>query len=112
MPASEEATLLRIFVGEEERFEGQPLYEAIVGRALEMRMAGATVLPCPVGFGPRRHVRNALDVDAGPRSPVVVEIIDSDAKVEAFLPVVDGMIDSGLVTLEKVRAIFYRAKPS
>jgi hypothetical protein len=108
MPVFEEATLLRIFVGQEDSFEGQPLYQAIVSRALAARMAGATVLPGPVGYGQSRQVRTELNIDAGAQLPIVVEIVDTDRNVERFLPVLNTMIDSGLVTLEKVKAIFYR----
>lgn len=108
MPVFEEATLLRIFVGQEDSFEGQPLYQAIVSRALAVRMAGATVLPGPVGYGQSRQVRTELNIDAGAQLPIVVEIVDTDRNVERFLPVLNTMIDSGLVTLEKVKAIFYR----
>lgn len=111
LPDAEEATLLRIFVGEEDRFEGQPLYQAIVSRALAMQMAGATVFPGPIGYGQRRQVRSELNIDAGPRLPIVIEIVDTEQNIFRFLPVLDGMLDSGLVTLEKLRAIFYRHKP-
>lgn len=110
MPDAEEATLLRVFVGEEDRFEGRPLYQAIVSRALAMQMAGATVLPGPIGYGQRRQVRSELNIDAGPRLPLVIEVVDTEPNIARFLPVLDGMLDSGLVTLEKVRAIFYRRK--
>jgi uncharacterized protein len=71
-------------------------------------MAGATVLPGPEGFGRSRYVRSELNVDAGLRLPVVVEIIDSEEQINRFLPIVHEMVESGLVTLEKVRAIRYR----
>jgi PII-like signaling protein len=104
-----EAVLLRVFVGTDDRHGEQALYEAIVERAREMRMAGATVLPGPEGFGQSRHIRSELSVDAGPRQPMVVEIVDTDEQIDRFLPVLDGMMTSGLVTLEKVRAIHYRS---
>ena len=107
MQTPTEAVLLRVFVGEDDRHGGRPLYAAIVERALEMKMAGATVLPGPEGFGQSRHIRSELSVDAGPRQPMVVEIVDTEEQIERFLPVVDGMVESGLVTLEKVRAIRY-----
>lgn len=102
-----EAVLLRVFVGEEDRYRGQPLYEAIVALALERRMAGATVLPGPDGFGISRSLRTEINIDAGPRSPMVVEIVDTEERINRFLPALDDMMDSGLVTLEKVRAIRY-----
>ena len=104
-----EAVLLRIFVGADDHHGERALYEAIVERAREARMAGATVLPGPEGFGRSRHVRSELSVDAGPRQPMVVEIVDTEAQIDRFLPLLDGMITSGLVTLEKVRAIHYRS---
>ena len=73
-----------------------------------MKMAGATVLPSPEGFGRSRWVRSELIVDAGPRLPMVVEIVDSEENVDRFLPMLHEMVESGLVTLEKVRAIHYR----
>lgn len=114
MPELAEATLLRIFVAENDRLHGHLLYHALVEKARDMKMAGATVLPAPVGFGQSRMVRCELNVDAGPHLPVVIEIVDTEKNIARFLPAIDGMIDSGLVTLEKVRAVFYRraAQPS
>src|SRR5229473_1406160 len=109
MPMPVEAVLLRVFVGTDDRHGERALYEAIVRRAREMGMAGATVLPGPEGFGRSRHIRSELSVDAGPRQPMVVEIDDTDEQIDRFLPILDGMMESGLVTLEKVRAIHYRA---
>lgn len=107
-----EAILLRVFVGEEDRYGGRSLYQAIVATALERRMAGATVLPGPDGFGISRSVRTELNVDAGPRSPMVVEIVDTEDEINRFLPVINDMIESGLVTMERVRAIRYRRRDS
>lgn len=102
-----EAVLLRVFVGESDRFHGRPLAEAIVVKALELKMAGATVLPGPKGFGHARRIHSEINVDAAPRSPMVVEIIDAKEKIDAFLPAVDEMVETGLVTLEIVQARFY-----
>lgn len=110
MSVPSEAVLLRVFVGEEDRYGGHPLFQAIVAKALEMKMAGATVLPSPKGFGRSRYIRSELNVDAGPRLPMVVEIIDSEENVNRFLPVLHEMVESGLVTLEKVHAIHYRRR--
>jgi PII-like signaling protein len=105
-----EAVLLRVFVGADDCYGEQALYEAIVDRAREAGIAGATVLPGPEGFGQSRHVRSELSVDAGPRQPMVVEIVDTAAQIDRFLPVLDSMMTSGgLVTLEKVKAIHYRS---
>jgi uncharacterized protein len=100
-----EAVLLRVFVGTDDRHGEWALYEAVVERAREMKLAGATVLPGPEGFGQSRHVRSELSVDAGPRQPMVVEIVDSADQIDRFLPILDTMVASGLVTIEKVRAI-------
>ena len=108
MPELVEATLLRIFVAENDRCDGRLLYHALVETAQEMKMAGATVLPGPVGFGQSRISRSEINVDAGPYLPIVVEIIDTEQNIARFLPAIDGMIESGLVTLEKVKAAFYR----
>jgi uncharacterized protein len=114
MPEIAEATLLRIFVAENDRLHGHLLYSALVEKAQEMKMAGATVLPAPVGYGQSRIVRHELNVDAGPYLPVVIEIVDTEENITRFLSAINGMIDSGLVTLEKVKAVFYRkaAQPS
>ncbi len=104
MRAMDEATLLRVFVGEEDRHEGRPLYQVIVEQALALQLAGATVLHAPLGFGPSRRVRSELYTEGEDRRPIVVEIVDSQAKIDAFLPVLKSFVDSGLVTLEGVRA--------
>lgn len=105
-----EAVLLRVVVGEEDRHGGCVLYQAIVSRALKEKMAGATVLPALEGFGRSRYVRSELNVDAGPHLPMVVEIVDSEEQIDRFLPIVREMLESGLVTLEKVRAKRYRPR--
>jgi PII-like signaling protein len=98
---------LRIFVGEEDRYHGQLLYEEIVAKALEQGMAGATVLPGPEGFGRSKRLRTEANVDAGPRLPVAIEIVDTQEAIDNFLPVVHDIVQSGLVTLGTVRAIHY-----
>ena len=108
MPDITDATLLRIFVGEDDRMHGRPLYHFLVETARDMKIAGATVLPAPIGFGQSRAVRSELHIDAGAYTPIVIEIVDTEENIARFLPAIDGMIESGLVTLEKVRAIFYR----
>ena len=108
MPEMVEATLLSIFVAENDRLHGRLLHRALVAKAQEMKMAGATVLPAPVGFGQSRMSRSEINVDAGPYLPIVIEIVDTEENIARFLAVIDGMIESGLVTLEKVRAAFYR----
>ena len=110
MPARVDAVLLRVFVGTDDRHGERALYEAVVECALEMGMAGATVLPGPEGFGQSRHIRSELSIDAGPREPMVIEIVDTEEQIDRFLPVLGTMIESGLVTLERVRMIKYAAE--
>lgn len=106
-----EATLLRIFIGESDRWEGRPLYEAIVLKAREQHLAGATVLRGPMGFGKSSRLHTVKILQLSMDLPLVIEIVDSPAKIEAFLPQLDGMLRGGLVTLENVRVIDYRANP-
>ena len=101
------AILLRIFVGEEDEYEGRPLFEALVRVALKSEMAAATALRGPGGFGRSKNFRTALNVDAGSYMPMTVEVVDSPEKIEGFLLKIDSMVDSGLVTLEGVRAVHY-----
>ena len=100
----DEAVLLRIFLGEDDRAHGHPTYRVLVDRARAAGMAGATVLPGPVGFGPSGQMRSAINIDAGPRAPIVVEIVDDEAKITAFLHEIEALLETGLVTMEKVRA--------
>jgi uncharacterized protein len=103
-----EAVLLRIFVAENDRYRGKPMAQAIVSKALENHMAGATVFVAHDGFGRSRSIRTEInDIDAGPRLPVVIELVDSEEKINGFLLIVHQMIESGLVTLERVRALKY-----
>ena len=108
MEIPNDAMLLRIFIGESDRWRHQPLYEAIVMKAREMHMAGATVLRGPMGFGPSSRVHTAKILRLSMDLPFVIEIVDSEEKVNAFLPVIEEMIDGGLVTLERVKVIYYR----
>ena len=109
MQIPNEALLLRIFIGESDRWQHQPLYEAIVLKAREMHLAGATVLRGPMGFGKASRLHTAKILRLSMDLPLVIEIVDADEKINAFLPVLDEMIGGGLVTLEKVRVINYRA---
>jgi len=104
-----EATLLRIFLGESDRWKHQPLYEAIVLKALEMHLAGATVLRGPMGFGKSSRLHTAKILRLSMDLPVVIEIVDAEEKIQSFLPALDEMMKGGLVTLEKVKVIHYRA---
>jgi PII-like signaling protein len=100
--------LLRIFLGESDRHDGDPLYESIVLKAREAGLAGATVLRGAMGFGAssRLHTSKILRLSAD--LPLVIEIVDTEEKINAFLPTLDRMIGGGMVTLEKVRVIHYR----
>ncbi len=107
MQAPADALLLRIFIGEDDRYEGRPLYEAIVLRAREMRMAGATVLRGPMGFGRSSRLHTAKILRLSEDLPVVVEIVDRQDRIEALLPALDMMMTSGLVTLERIQVLRY-----
>ena len=106
-----EATLLRIFIGESDRWHHQPLYEAVVLKARELHLAGATVLRGPMGYGKSSRLHTAKILRLSMDLPLVIEIVDSEEKIQAFLPVLDEMMKGGLVTLERVRVIDYRANP-
>jgi hypothetical protein len=101
--------LLRIFIGESDRWHHQPLYEALVLKAREMHMAGATVLRGPMGFGKSSRLHTMKILRLSMDLPLVIEIVDAEEKINAFLPVLDEMMKGGLVTLEKARVIDYRA---
>ncbi len=108
-----DAVLLRIFIGEDDKSGRLPLYEAIVLKAREMQLAGATVLRGPIGFGHSSHIHTTKILRLSQDLPIVIEIVDSQAKIDAFLPALDGMMSSGLVTLEKVQVLQYgEAKPA
>jgi PII-like signaling protein len=109
MQIPHDATLLRIYLGESDRWEHKPLYEAIVLKAREMHLAGATVLRGPVGFGKSSRLHTAKILRLSYDLPLVIEIVDAEEKINAFLPVLNEMMKGGLVTLEKVRVIDYRA---
>jgi uncharacterized protein len=102
-----DAVLLRIFFGEDDKFEHKPLHEAIVLKAREMHLAGATVLRGPMGFGHSSHIHTTKILRLSQDLPLVIEIVDTREKIDAFLPVLDGMMTSGLVTLEKVQVLQY-----
>jgi hypothetical protein len=105
-----DAMLLRIFIGESDRWKHQPLYEAIVLKAREMHMAGATVLRGPMGFGKSSRLHTAKILRLSMDLPLIVEIVDTEEKIQTFLPLLDEMMRGGLVTLEKARVIDYRAE--
>ena len=104
-----EAVLLRIFLGESDRWEHLPLYEAIVLKAREQHLAGATVLRGPMGFGQASRLHTAKILRLSDNLPLVIEIVDSEEKINSFLPELEKMLGGGLVTLEKVKVLHYRA---
>src|SRR6187397_508707 len=93
--------LLRIFIGESDRWEGRPLYEAIVARARELGLAGATVWKGYMGFGAHSRVHTASVLRLSEDLPIIIEIVDAPERIEAFLPELDRMVQEGLVTLER-----------
>ncbi len=103
-----EAELLRIFIGESDRYHGKPLYEAIVLAARERNMAGATVLRGLMGFGAHSRMHTTKILRLAEDLPVVIEIVDKPDRIAEFLPELDKMIGEGLVTLERARVIAYR----
>jgi PII-like signaling protein len=116
MEIPRQAQLLRIFLGEAARFDGQPLYEAIVLKARENHIAGATVLRGGMGYGHASHLHTAKILRLSVDLPLVIEIVDSADKIQAFLPVLDGMMhqgeSSGLVTLENIQVLHYGRQPA
>jgi PII-like signaling protein len=107
MQLPEDALLLRIFIGESDRHDGRPLYEAIVLKARELHLAGATVLRGPMGFGRSSRLHTAKILRLSADLPLVIEIVDAEERTEMFLRALEPMMGSGLVTLEKVRVIRY-----
>lgn len=102
-----DAMLLRIFIGEDDKHEGRPLYEAIVLKARERHLAGATILRGPMGFGHSSRLHTTKILRLSEDLPIVIEIVDSEEKINGFLPELDRMMGSGLVTLEKVQVLQY-----
>jgi uncharacterized protein len=107
MQIPREAVLLRIFFGESDRFQRLPLHEAIVLKAREMHLGGATVLRGHIGFGHSSRIHTTKILRLSQDLPVVVEIIDSQEKIDTFLPVLDGMMSSGLITMERAEVLQY-----
>ena len=109
MKIPENGKLLRIFIGESDRWHRQPLYEAIVLKARELGLAGATVLRGPMGFGASSHLHTAKILRLSMDLPIVIEIVDTEQQINLLLPHLDEMVSEGLVTLEDVRVLKYRA---
>jgi uncharacterized protein len=107
MQIPKQALLLRTFIGEDDRADGAPLYEAIVMKAREMHLAGATVTRGAMGFGASSRLHTTKILRLSEDLPLVIEIVDSEDKINAFLPVLDGIMSSGLITLEKVQVLQY-----
>ena len=107
MTLPRDAMLLRVFIGEDAKFHHRPLYQAIVLKAREVHLAGATVLRGPMGFGHSTRLHSTKILDVRENLPLVIEIVDTEDKIKAFLPVLDDMMPSGLVTLEKVQVLMY-----
>jgi PII-like signaling protein len=108
MKLPSEAELLRIFIGESDKYAGRPLYEVIVHEARVRGMAGATVLQGALGFGANSRIHTAKILRLSEDLPVVIEIVDKPERIEAFLPELDRLIQEGLITREKVQVIAYR----
>jgi hypothetical protein len=109
MHLPEDGKLLRIFIGESDRWEHKPLYEAIVLKARELGLAGATVLRGPMGFGANSRLHTSKILRLSEDLPLIIEIVDTEEQINRLLPYLDAMVKEGLVTLENVQVIKYRA---
>lgn len=107
-----DAQLLRVFVGESDRWHGKPVYEAIVLKARELHLAGATVLRGPMGFGANSRLHTVKILRLSEDLPIVVEIVDTEEKIKTLLPHIDEMVTEGLVTIEQVHVIKYVSGPA
>jgi PII-like signaling protein len=109
MKIPQDGYLLRIFIGESDRWHGTPLYEAIVMKARELHVAGATVIRGPMGFGANSRLHTTKILRLSEDLPMIVEIVDAKEKIDELMPHIDEMVQEGLVTLEQVQVIKYRA---
>jgi uncharacterized protein len=107
MRVPRDALLLRIFIGERDRHDGRPLHEAIVLKAREAGLAGATVLRGPMGYGRSSRLHTAKILRLSEDLPLIIEIVDAEDRIQSFLPALDAMMGSGLVTLERVQVLRY-----
>jgi PII-like signaling protein len=105
-----ERTLMRIYVGEGDRYDGEPLFRAIVDLLRQRGLAGATVMQCIMGFGATRSLHSYMSDVPALDLPVVIECVDSEERIQAVLPALDDMIGAGLITLERAKVIAYRAQ--
>jgi PII-like signaling protein len=110
MELPRDALLLRIFIGEKDEYQGEPLFRALVLKAREMQLAGATVFRGPMGFGRSSHVHTSGILRLSFDLPMVIEIVDTEEKIESFLAQIESIIGSGLVTVERVQTIIYKAR--
>jgi uncharacterized protein len=110
MQIPQQALLLRIFIGEDDKFGSSPLHQAIVLKARELHLAGATVLRGPIGFGKSSRLHTSKILRLSEDLPLVIEIVDSEESINRFLPTLDQMMTSGLITLEKVQVLQYGDK--
>ncbi len=100
--------LLRIFIGESDKYKGRPLYEQIVLKAKEMKLAGATVLKGIMGFGAKSHLHSAKILRLSEDLPIIIEIVDTKANIERFFSFLDEVVTEGLITTEDVNIIKYK----
>jgi PII-like signaling protein len=112
MHIPKDAMLLRIFLGENDHWQGRPLYEALVLKAREMHLGGATVLRGPMGFGHSSRLHTAKILRLSEDLPFIVEIVDTEEKIKGFVEAIDAMMGSGLITLEKVQVLQYGPRPN
>jgi PII-like signaling protein len=110
MKLPRDAMLVRIFIGEKDEYEGQPLFRALVLKAREMHLAGATVLRGPMGFGKSSHLHTSGILRLSFDLPMVIEIVDTEERIQSFLAQIESIVGSGLVTVEPVQAIFYKGR--
>lgn len=110
MKLPEKSELLRIFIGESDKFQGRPLYQAIVEEARKRGMAGATVVRGLMGFGASSRLHTVKVLRISEDLPMVVEIVDKTDRIESFLPELERMVPEGLITVEKVRIVAYRGR--
>ena len=109
MKIPEDGKLLRIFIGEQDKWDHEPLYQAIVQLAKKEGLAGATAIKGFLGFGCHSRLHTAKLLRLSEDLPIIIEIVDSEAKIQAFLPKLDEMVKDGLITLEKATVVMYRA---
>ena len=110
MELPRDAVLLRIFIGENDLYQGEPLFKVIVLRAREHHLAGATVFRGPMGFGKSSHLDSKAIGRLSFDSPIVIEMVDTEEKIQSFLPTIEPILGPGLITAERVQAIFYKGK--